>query len=203
MEFFAKACKKLGYHPYDTPAGILSQPYQPAAPFDTRIGERPACVYCGHCNFYGCHVQAKAVTLYTTIPVAIETGNFDLKTNCRVFRVNVDSAGEVTGVSYFDPEGSVQKQRARTIILSAFVFENVHLLLLSKTEGGPFAKGLANSSGLVGRYILAHGHVRAMGLFDDYIINGFIGPGSAAMRIDDFNGNNFDHNGLAFIRAEP
>jgi len=27
--------------------------------------------------------------------------------------------------------------------------------------------------------------VRAVGVFDDYIINGFIGPGSAAMRIDD------------------
>jgi gluconate 2-dehydrogenase alpha chain len=40
-----------------------------------------------------------------------------------------------------------------------------------------------------------------MGLFDDYIINGFIGPGSAATRIDDFNGNNFDHTGLGFIRG--
>ena len=40
-----------------------------------------------------------------------------------------------------------------------------------------------------------------MGAFDDFIINGFIGPGSAAMRIDDFNGNNFDHAGLGFIRG--
>lgn len=48
---------------------------------------------------------------------------------------------------------------------------------------------------------MAHGDVRAMGVFDDQIINGFIGPGSAAMRIDDFNGNNFDHTGLGFIRG--
>ena len=40
-----------------------------------------------------------------------------------------------------------------------------------------------------------------MGLFDNFIVNGFIGPGSAAMRIDDFNGNNFDHTGLGFIRG--
>lgn len=113
--------------------------------------------YCGPCNFYGCHVHAKAATLYTTIPVAVETGNFELRTNCKVFRVNVDSAGEVTGVSYFDPEGRVQKQQARVVILSAFVFENIRLLLLSKTDGGCFARGLANSSGSVGRYILAHG----------------------------------------------
>jgi gluconate 2-dehydrogenase alpha chain len=192
MELFAAACDKLGYHPYDTPAGILSEPYRPPPPFDTRIAERPACVYCGHCNFYGCHVHAKAATLYTTIPVAVATGNFDLKTNCKVCRIDSDGSGQVSGVTYFDPQGEVREQRARVVILSAFVFENVRLLLLSK---------LANRSGLVGRYILAHGDVRAMGLFDDFIVNGFIGPGSAAMRIDDFNGSNFDHSGLGFVRG--
>jgi gluconate 2-dehydrogenase alpha chain len=199
MVLFKQACEKLGYHPYDTPAGILSQPYRPAPPFDTRIPERPACVYCGHCNFYGCHVHAKAATLYTAIPVAVETGNFDLRTNSKVFRIDSDGAGQVTGVSYFDPAGEIHQQRARVVILSAFVFEHVRLLLLSKSDR--FAEGLANSSGYVGRNILAHGDVRAMGAFEDFIVNGFIGPGSAAMRIDDFNGNNFDHTGLGFIRG--
>ena len=201
MELFAEACRKLGYHPYETAVGILSRPYRPTEPFDSRIPERPACVYCGHCNFYGCHVHAKAATLYTTIPVALETGNFDLRTRSTVLRINTDGDERVKGVSYFDPEGQVRHLRARVVILSAFVFEHVRLLLLSKTGRGRFANGLANSSGYVGRNIMAHGDVRAMGAFDDYIINGFIGPGSAAMRIDDFNGNNFDHTGLGFIPA--
>ena len=93
MKLFAEACKKLGYHPYDTAAGILSEPYRPPEPFDTRIAERPACVYCAHCNFYGCHVHAKSATLYTTIPVALETGNFDLKTRSKVFRINSEASG--------------------------------------------------------------------------------------------------------------
>jgi gluconate 2-dehydrogenase alpha chain len=201
MELFADACRKLGYHAYDSPAGILSRSYKPPAPYDTRIPERPACVYCGHCNFYGCHVHAKAATLYTAIPVAVSTGNFDLRTNCKVFRVDVDRRGNAAGVSYFDPDGTIRKQRARVVILGAFVFETVRLLLLSKTRARRFANGLANSSGLVGRYILAHGDVRAYGLFDDFIVNGFIGPGSAAMRVDDFNGDNFDHTDLGFIRG--
>jgi len=180
MELFAEACRKLGYHPYETAAGILSRPYRPTEPFDSRIPERPACVYCGHCNFYGCHVHAKAATLYTTIPVALETGNFDLRTRSKVFRINTDGDERVKGVSYFDPEGQVRHLRARVVILSAFVFEHVRSLLLSKTGRGRFANGLANSSGYVGRNIMAHGDVRAMGAFDDYIINGFIGPGSAA-----------------------
>jgi gluconate 2-dehydrogenase alpha chain len=151
MELFAEACRKLGYHPYETAAGILSRPYRPTEPFDSRIPERPACVYCGHCNFYGCHVHAKAATLYTTIPVALETGNFDLRTRSKVFRINTDGDERVKGVSYFDPEGQVRHLRARVVILSAFVFEHVRLLLLSKTGRGRFANGLANSSGYVGR----------------------------------------------------
>lgn len=201
MELFAEACRKLGYHPYDTAAGILSEPYRPPEPFDTRIPERPACVYCGHCNFYGCHVHAKAATLYVAIPVALQTGNFELKIGAKVYRINTDGAGRVTGVNYFDADGRAREQRARVVILSAFVFEHVRLLLLSKTAAPRFAKGLANSSGYVGRNLMAHGDVRALGIFDDYLINGFIGPGSAAMRIDDFNGNNFDHAGLGFIRG--
>lgn len=201
MERFAEACNKLGYHPYDTAAGIASEPYKPPAPFDTRIAERPACVYCAHCNFYGCHVHAKSASLYITIPVALETGNFDLKTDSKVFRITMDSRGQVSGVNYFDAGGTACEQRARVVILSAFVFEHARLLLISKTGKGRFAKGLANSSGYVGHNIMAHGDVRAMGVFDDFIVNGFIGPGSAAMRIDDFNGNNFDHTDLGFIRG--
>jgi gluconate 2-dehydrogenase alpha chain len=53
---------------------------------------------------------------------------------------------------------------------------------------------------MVGRCIMAHGDVRTTGLFDDKIINGFIGP-NGGMRMDDFNGDNFDHAGLGFIRG--
>jgi gluconate 2-dehydrogenase alpha chain len=200
MELFEKACLKLGYHPYKSGAGILSQTYRPPAPYDTRIEERPACVYCGHCNNYGCHINAKAATLYTVIPVALKTGNVDLRTNTKVFRVNSDDSGRVTGVSYFTPEKQVQEQRARVVILAGYAFENTRLLLLSDGSKRP-GQGLANSSGMVGKGLVGHGDVRIFGLFDDYIINSFIGPGSAAIRIDDFNGNNFDHTALGFIRG--
>ena len=152
-------------------------------------------MYCGHCNNYGCHVQAKSASLYSVIPVALETGSFDLRPRTRIVRINTDSQGRASSVTYIDPEGGVHEQRARVIILAAFLYENVRLLLLSAE------KGLANSSGLVGRYVMAHGDVRAHGYFEDYIVNGFIGPGSAATRIDDFNSNNFAHTGLGFIRG--
>jgi gluconate 2-dehydrogenase alpha chain len=191
-ELFEVAAKKLGYHPYKSAAGILSQAYRPAAPYDSRIAERPGCVYCGHCNGYGCHVQAKAAALYTVIPVALATGNVDLRTNSKVFRLNADERGRVTGVSYFDPEGQVREQRARVVILAGYVFENTRLLLLA---------GLANSSGLVGKGLAGHGDIAVAGVFDDYVVNAFIGPQSGGARMDDFNGNTFDHAGLGFIRG--
>jgi gluconate 2-dehydrogenase alpha chain len=48
---------------------------------------------------------------------------------------------------------------------------------------------------------MGHGDVRTIGLFDDFIVNSFIGPNTAAIRMDDFNGNNFDHTGVGFIRG--
>ena len=197
---FGDACRSLGYHPYPTPAGILSEAYKPPAPYDQRIPERPACVYCAQCNNFGCHVQAKTSTPFTVIPVALETGNLDLRTRCKVFRIDTDDRGRATGVSYFDPEGRVQRQEASVVVLAAYVYEHARLLLLSGDGSGRRRRGLANSSGLVGKGIMAHGDVRTVGLYDDTHVNAFIGP-NAGMRMDDFNGNNFDHAGLGFIRG--
>jgi gluconate 2-dehydrogenase alpha chain len=198
MNLFEAACKKLGYHPYQNAAGITSQTYKPAAPYDSLIEQRPGCAYCGHCNDYGCHVSSKATTMYTTVPVALKTGNVDLKTNTKVFRINTDDSGKATGVSYFTPEKEIKEQKARVVIVCGYTFENVRLLLLSESKG---KHGLANSSGTVGKGLLGHGDVRTVGIYDDYIINCFIGPNSSGVRMEDFNGNNFDHAGLGFIRG--
>lgn len=198
-EIFGEACRRLGYHPYPTPCAVTSEAYRPPAPYDQRIPERPACAYCGQCNGYGCHVGAKLSTVFTAIPVALETGNFDLRANCKAFRIDTDSRGVVTGVSYFDPEGRVQQQAASVVVLGAQVDEHSRLLLFSGNHKGRH-RGLANSSGMVGRGLMAHATVRATGLFDDYRVNAFIGP-NAGMRMDDFNGDILDHTGLGFIRG--
>ena len=198
MEIFRRAADELGYHAYDGGAGVLSQPYRPPAPYDKRIPERPGCTYCGHCNDYGCHVQAKADALYSIVPAALKTGNVDLRTNTRVIRINLDDAGRAVGVTYLTPERTPAELRAKVVILGGYTFENARLLLSSERNG---TRGIANSSGQVGRGVFGHGDVNVFGFFNDVIVNSFIGPNSAATRIDDFNGNNFDHTGLGFIRG--
>jgi gluconate 2-dehydrogenase alpha chain len=201
MELFEAACRRLGYHPYASGAGVTSQRYRPPAPFDTRIPERPGCEYCGHCNGYGCHVNAKSTALHTVLPVALGLKNVELRTHSKVFRVNTDRAGRATGVLYFDAEGHIQEQRAKVVVLGGYVFENARLLLLSGNDGASSNRGIANSSSMVGKGIFGHGDVRVYGVYDDYVVNGFIGPQSGGMRLDDFNGNNFDHTGLGFVRG--
>jgi hypothetical protein len=89
--WFNAAAKKLGYHPFPTPRAIVSQPYN----------GRPACTYCGFCQAFGCHVGAKSSILVTKLPEADATGNFKLITGAMCYRVNSDTSGRATGVSYY------------------------------------------------------------------------------------------------------
>jgi gluconate 2-dehydrogenase alpha chain len=186
---FNAASKKLGLHAFSSPHAILSEPYK----------NRPGCTYCGFCQSFGCHVGAKSSILVTKLPEADATGNFKLITGALCYRVNSDNSGKVTGVSYYGPGGDDNTIEADLVILSPFIYDNVRLLLLSKTE--KFPDGLANSSGHVGKHIMAHIGARAFAAFDDRHVNVYMGPSAQKNSIDDYNGDNFDHSGLGFIRG--
>jgi gluconate 2-dehydrogenase alpha chain len=186
---FDEAARKLGYHPFSTPRAILSQPYN----------GRPGCTYCGFCQAFGCHVAAKGSILVTKLPEADATGNFKLITGAMAYKVNSDSSGRATGVSYYGPGGSDNTVEADLVILTTFIYDNVRLLLLSKTDKHP--NGLANSSGELGKHLMAHMMPNVFVKFDDRFVNNFMGPSAQKHTIDDFNSDNFDHTGLGFIRG--
>ncbi len=186
---FDEAARKLGYHPFSSPRAIASQPYN----------GRPGCTYCGFCQAFGCHVAAKGSILVTKLPEADATGNFKLITGAMVHRVNSDDSGKVTGVSYYGPSGAEETVEADVVILTTFIYDNVRLLMLSKTAKHP--NGLANSSGELGRHLMAHMMPNVFVQFDDRFVNNFMGPSAQKHTIDDFNADNFDHGGLGFIRG--
>jgi choline dehydrogenase-like flavoprotein len=70
----------------------------------------------------------------------------------------------VNGAVYFDSSRREIFQRARTIVLCANGVESPRLLLQSKSSR--FPQGLANSSGLVGRYLMWDNGSFASGLFE-------------------------------------
>lgn len=186
---FNEGASKLGYHPFSSPRAILSQPYQ----------DRPSCTYCGYCQAFGCHVGAKSSILVTKLPEADATGNFKLLTGTMVYHVNTDNSGRATGVSYYGPDGSDNTIEAELVILAPFIYDNVRLLLLSKTE--KFPNGLANSSGQLGKHMMAHIMAKVFAAFDDRFVNIYMGPSAQKHTIDDFNADNFDHSGMNFMRG--
>lgn len=148
-----RAAKQLGLTPYPAPVAILSQPFN----------GRPGCIHCGFCNGFGCEVNAKSSSMIAMIPLALASGNCELRTGCTVSRVHTNAAGRVTEVVYWDEESVERAQRAKAVILCANGAETPRLLLMS--ESALFSDGLANTSGFVGQNLMFNGHSSVTGLF--------------------------------------
>jgi choline dehydrogenase-like flavoprotein len=113
---------------------------------------RPACLYATACG-RGCSIAANFQSTTVLLPVAQATGNLDTRTNALVYRVDVGTDGKARGVSYVDRvTGQHHSVRAKVVVLSAGACESARILLNSKSAQHP--NGLANSSGLVGKYLM-------------------------------------------------
>jgi choline dehydrogenase-like flavoprotein len=152
---FERAARKLGYHPFPSPMAILSQP---------RPG-RGACVECGFCLGFGCEVGAKSSSLASVLRIAEKTGRCEIRPNSYVHKIELDKNGRATGAVYFDDKHDIHMQKAKAIILSANGAETPRLLLISASS--QFPNGLANSSGLVGKYLMPNSGAVALGVFDE------------------------------------
>ena len=124
---FAKAAAELGHHPFPHPSGNLSQPY--VNPLGAQLG---ACTYCGFCEKFGCGNYSKASPQTTVLPYLMRKPNFTLKTECEVLKVELSADRKrATGVTYVNSAGEEFFQPAEMVILSAYILQNVRLLLLS------------------------------------------------------------------------
>ena len=186
----AEVMKKQGLHPFPQPAAINSEIYD----------DRPPCTYCGFCGLgFGCWNDSKMSTLVTSIPRAEKSGNLDLRTNSRVLEILVDAEGRASGVKYLDEKGRTQEQPARFVVLSSYIYENNRMLLLSKSKAYP--KGLSNNHGQVGKYYRPQVVTTVYGTYPGKKLNIWSGTTGQTFCIDDYNGDNFDHTGLGFIRG--
>jgi choline dehydrogenase-like flavoprotein len=125
--------------------------------------DRPHCIYRGFC-IQGCKVGAKASTLITHVPDALRKGA-EIRDRCMAGRIEMGTHGRVTGVHYFDRDGKPHMQQAKAVIICAYSIETPRLLLNSACPG--FENGLANSSGVVGHYLMAQAGNVVLGRFDE------------------------------------
>ncbi len=135
----AKGCEAMGMKWAPMPLATLSAPR----------GEAHPCVYRGFCRF-GCSTNAKQSALTVWIPRALKAGA-EVRDLAMVGRIELGTGGRVTGVHYHR-EGEWRFQRAKNVVVAGYAIETPRLLLNSAAPGA--SHGLANGSGLVGKYLM-------------------------------------------------
>ena len=113
-EIFEQATKNLGYHPYPTPSSNAGAAY--VNPEGCAMG---ACAYCGHCDRFGCAVNAKASPNASILPALLPDPRFELRTDAFVTELVHDKrARKVTLVRYVDmATGTEYEQPAQIVAL--------------------------------------------------------------------------------------
>ena len=149
----ARAHNRLGWHWWPAPNAIATRPYGPLNPCQ----QRATCMW-------GCVEGAKGSVDITHWPQLVQRG-VRLVTGARVRRLEVNSAGLVTGAEYIDRDGQTHFQKAGVTVIAANGIGTPRLLLNSASA--KFPNGLGNSSGLVGRRLMLHPFGTVVGLFDD------------------------------------
>jgi glucoside 3-dehydrogenase (cytochrome c) catalytic subunit len=126
-------------------AAVLTQPHNGRAP----------CHYCGPCE-RGCFTYSYFSSPFTTVKDALKTGNCTLITDAIVSHVDVDpAANKASGVTFVQRTTRETKQvRGKAVVLCAQALESTRILLNSSTREYP--NGLANSSGVLGHYLMDH-----------------------------------------------
>ncbi|WP_291404257.1 GMC family oxidoreductase [Daejeonella sp.] len=113
--------------------------------------DRGTCFFCNQCN-RGCSVHADFSSSTCLVKPARKSGNADVYVNAMAREVLTNKEGLATGVSYVDKTDMQEYQvNAKVVVLAASACESARLLLNSKSSAHP--NGLANSSGMVGKYL--------------------------------------------------
>lgn len=157
--YLQKHAKKLGIPVIPIHRAVLTKPLDaetiPAKlhPGDARAQKivadsmraRAACFWATDCH-RGCNIKANYQSTTVHLPPAHATGNLDVVANAHAREVLVDASGKATGVLYIDKKtGREERVKAKAVVLAASSGETVRILLNSRA---------ANSSGLVGKYIM-------------------------------------------------
>ena len=116
---------------------------------------RPPCHYCGPCE-RGCVTHSYFNSAFTTVADALATKKCTLITNAMVYKVLMDSEkNRARGVLYIDRFTHDPKEvLAKAVVVCAQSLESARILLNSSTRQYP--NGLANSSGVLGHYLMDH-----------------------------------------------
>ena len=134
--------REEGLHPSPLPLGLM------------RVGEEDGCILCNTCNSFVCKLHAKSEADVCCVRPAIRQPNVTLWTNANALRLVTDPCGRKVQAIEVARAGEVVRVGAPVVVVACGAANSAALLLRSKSDTHP--RGLANSSGLVGRRYMAH-----------------------------------------------
>jgi choline dehydrogenase-like flavoprotein len=141
--------RALGLHPFHMPSAV-----------DLQSGG--TCIRCGTCDAFPCQIGAKGDAETRLIDPALKYSNVALQTGAEVIRLVADESGKRIVAAEYRCGGKLFSVSARLFVLSAGAINSAALLLRSSDARNP--QGLANSSGVVGRYYMNHNCTGIMAL---------------------------------------
>lgn len=137
-----QACQKLHIPCIPSRLAVLTRP----------LNGRLPCHYVAQCG-RSCRLGSNFSSPVVLLTPAQMTGNLEIRTDAMAREVLVGPDGLAQGVSYIDKKTRREVQvRGKIIVLAASACETARLLLNSRSSR--FPDGLANSSGLVGKYLM-------------------------------------------------
>jgi len=164
-------------------------------------GNTEGCTLCGHC-VNGCHIGpsvervAKRSTLVSFIPLALKTGNVDVRPNTYVIKILVEKDTKEglksVGVRYRDTwTGKIDEVRSKVVVMAAGCIETPRLWLNSKLPDNPWVgKGLTN-----------HWFDCVAGIFDEKVLLDILSVSSIEPYIGQNSAARFDYPGIGVIQT--
>lgn len=139
MERMIGRLRSKGLHPSHLPLGLI------------RPGEHGGCILCDKCNSFPCMIGAKSDAETCGVGPARESPNVELRERTIATRLVTDESGKRVVAVDVLTDGSRERIHANLVVVSCGAVNSAALLLRSGD-----GRGLANSSGLVGRHYMAH-----------------------------------------------
>jgi len=137
-----KACNELNLTSLATPRAVLSKPKQ----------QRNSCEYSGYCGSYGCSSGAKGSARAALLDDAVATGNCEIRTLSKVYKLKSDSKGKVVEALYYDSQNKSQSVSAKIFVVACHAIESSRLLFAS--SGPKHPNGLGNNFSQLGKNLL-------------------------------------------------
>lgn len=138
-----------GLHPFHMPSAV-------------DYGPGGGCRRCGTCDAFACRFDAKGDAEIRVLRPLLAHPDVRLERQAEVTRLIADDAGRRIVAAEVRRGGEVLRVEAPTFVLSAGAINSALILLRSACTAAP--EGVANRSGVVGRYLMNHHLTGLMGV---------------------------------------